>query len=319
MLRRYLLPCVTLGLLAVVIGDRLADARRRAQPIETANETISATHSLDADAPGPEISIGRTGPARRPAVDRVARMATRQQLSREAGATYLDSLMLSTDSVVRRWPDRSGTPIRVAIIEGGAPGYTPRMKEFVNESLERWETLGIGVHFDVVRDTSDADVVVHWIDRFDFDRAGQTDLTWDQAGHVRRAVISLALRTSTGIRISRQGAPRRRRPRGRPRTRSSPLLRLERRDVSRHAHEHPQRARPAHGVGALPSAARTGARRARRRQVHRRQFRRTPCDPGGPGPDRDAVRRSRSLRQSFAQVDDAIRAGIERGSIPARW
>lgn len=199
MLRRYLLPCVTLGLLAVVIGDRLADARRRAQPIETANETISATHSLDADAPGPEISIGRTGPARRPAVDRVARMATRQQLSREAGATYLDSLMLSTDSVVRRWPDRSGTPIRVAIIEGGAPGYTPRMKEFVNESLERWETLGIGVHFDVVRDTSDADVVVHWIDRFDFDRAGQTDLTWDQAGHVRRAVISLALRTSTGI------------------------------------------------------------------------------------------------------------------------
>lgn len=198
MIRRYSLPIVTLGLLVVVVGDRLAEARRRAEPLETANETISATPSLDADSGG-TVRGGRAGPAARPAVDRAARMVTREQLSRESRSTYLDSLMLSTDSVVRRWPDRSGAPIRVAIIEGGAPGYTPRMKEFVIESLERWESIGIGVRFDVVSDTSDADVIVHWIDRFDFDRAGQTDLTWDQAGHVRRAVISLALRTSTGV------------------------------------------------------------------------------------------------------------------------
>jgi predicted Zn-dependent protease len=73
------------------------------------------------------------------------------------------------------------------------------MAEFMHESLERWEAIGIGVRFEIVRDTSDAEVIVHWIDRFDFDRAGQTDLTWDQAGHVRRAVISLALHTSTGV------------------------------------------------------------------------------------------------------------------------
>lgn len=191
MWRRYSLPFVTLGLLVVVIADRIALAHRRQPAMETANATISATHSLDAD--------DAEAIAPRPAIDRVARMVTREQLSRESRSTYLDSLMLSTDSVVRRWPDRWGAPIRVAIIEGGAPGYTPRMKEFVDESLERWESLRIGVRFEVVRDTSDADVVVRWIDRFDFDRAGQTDLTWDQAGHVRRAVISLALRTSTGI------------------------------------------------------------------------------------------------------------------------
>ena len=34
---------------------------------------------------------------------------------------------------------------------------------------------------------------------FDFDRAGQTDLTWDQAGRVRKAAILLALRTDTGL------------------------------------------------------------------------------------------------------------------------
>jgi predicted Zn-dependent protease len=40
--------------------------------------------------------------------------------------------------------------------------------------------------------------MIRWIDHFDFDRAGQTDLTWDQSGRVRRASISLALRTHTG-------------------------------------------------------------------------------------------------------------------------
>ncbi|HEY8257048.1 MAG TPA: matrixin family metalloprotease [Gemmatimonadales bacterium] len=192
-----MLPLVTIGLLVVVIGDRFVEARRRAEPLETANQTISATHRIDPDTV--ELASSHTVRAPRPPVDRVARMATRQQISLEAGATYLDSLMLSTDSVVRRWPDRHGVPIRVAIIEGGPTGYAPRMGEFMHESLERWEALGIGVHFEVVRDTSDAAVVVRWIDRFDFDRAGQTDLTWDQAGHVRRAVISLALHTSTGV------------------------------------------------------------------------------------------------------------------------
>ncbi len=193
--RLYLLPLVTFGLVVGVIGDRLAAARRRVEPIETANQTISAIHRIDLDSIGRGVSAGRAGPA----VDRDSRMATRQQLRREAGTTYLDSLMLSTDSVVRRWPDRPGQPLRVAIVEGGPAGYTPRMGEFMRESLERWEAIGIGVHFDLVRDTSDADVIVRWIDRFDFDRAGQTDLTWDQAGHVRRAVISLALHTSTGV------------------------------------------------------------------------------------------------------------------------
>jgi hypothetical protein len=197
MMRSGVLPLVTFGLLAIVVADRVVESRRHAEPIETANHTISATHRIDSDSA--ELAALRDERPRGPAVDRVARLATRQQITREAGATYLDSLMLSTDSVVRRWPDRHGVPIRVAVLEGGAPGYAPRMGEFVQESLDRWEALGIGVHFEIIRDTSEADVVVHWIDRFDFDRAGQTDLTWDQAGHVRRAIISLALHTSTGV------------------------------------------------------------------------------------------------------------------------
>jgi hypothetical protein len=44
-----------------------------------------------------------------------------------------------------------------------------------------------------------AEIVVRWIDNFPFDRAGQTDLTWDQAGRVRRAIITLGIRTTNGF------------------------------------------------------------------------------------------------------------------------
>jgi matrixin len=195
-MRRHLLPVATLGLLLLVLADRASDALRRHRSAgeAVASETRSATPD-----------IGRTGgassaePARRPGDARLARMAAREALSREAGSTYLDSLILSTDSVVRRWPDRWGSPIKVALVEGGVPGWSPRMADYVKTSLDRWESLGIGLRFSIVQDTSKAEILVRWIDHFDFDRAGQTDLTWDQSGRVRRALVSLALRTNTGV------------------------------------------------------------------------------------------------------------------------
>jgi predicted Zn-dependent protease len=72
------------------------------------------------------------------------------------------------------------------------------MAGFAREAFDRWEQTGVGLTFQVVSDSTDADVLIRWIDHFDFDRAGQTDLTWDQLGRVRRASISLALRTHTG-------------------------------------------------------------------------------------------------------------------------
>jgi matrixin len=201
MRRHHLLPLVTLGLLFLVLADRALEATRRrlaaAEPV--ARATSSATPNLGAGGAGPDSRVALR-PTRAAAGDaRLARLAAREALSREANSTYLDSLILSTDSVVRRWPDRWGTPIRVAIIEGGVPNWSPKLTGYVRTSLDRWESLGIGLRFDVVSDTSKADILVRWIDHFDFDRAGQTDLTWDQSGRVRRALVSLALRTNTGV------------------------------------------------------------------------------------------------------------------------
>jgi matrixin len=200
MRRHHLLPLVTLGLLFLVLADRALEATKRhlaaAEPVVSA--TSSATPNLGAGVPGSARVAAR--PSRSAAGEaRLARLAAREALTREAGSTYLDSLILSTDSVVRRWPDRWGSPIRVAIIEGGVPNWSPKLAGYVRTSLDRWESLGIGLRFDVVSDTSKADILVRWIDHFDFDRAGQTDLTWDQSGRVRRALVSLALRTNAGV------------------------------------------------------------------------------------------------------------------------
>jgi predicted Zn-dependent protease len=202
-MKRVVLPLITLGLFAMVVADRLSHALAspRSQPvIQGPSDTRSATVDLEGSAGGaaPGVARGATPSGAAVSSDRRARLAAREQLSREGTLTYLDSLIISTDSVVRRWPDRT-EPLRVSAIEGEPTGYQPRMLGFVREALGLWEGTGMGVRFTMVPDTTGADIVVRWIDHFDFDRAGQTDLTWDQAGRVRKAAISLAIRTNTGF------------------------------------------------------------------------------------------------------------------------
>lgn len=200
-MRPRLLQLVTFGLFLLVIADRLDHLAGHDDGSERLVPQAGELRSEGADLQAAGEDVRQEGSAGRFAGDvgnRGLRIAAREQLTRESGGTYLDSLIVSTDSVVRRWPDRWGAPLRLYLVEGGAPGYSPQMRQFVREAFDRWEQAGIGVRFQMVRDSAAADVLVRWIDRFDFDRAGQTDLTWDQLGRVRHATISLALRTHNG-------------------------------------------------------------------------------------------------------------------------
>ena len=197
---RPILPLLTLTLLGLVLGDKLARVYRDARAESPAEQVVESRSAASAVTPGARTrKAAPSEPAGTPTLERLARLAARRQITREGGTTFLDSLLVTTDSVVRRWPDREGAPLRVAIIEGGAAGYDARMAEFVRTALATWEAAGLGLRFTVVGDSADADITVHWIERFGYDRAGQTDLTWDQLGHVRRASIALAVRTSGGV------------------------------------------------------------------------------------------------------------------------
>ena len=197
------LPVVTFGLFALVVADRLSQAFASVDEPVVQGPSVTQPGSMVADPAGGAAAApkprGAAMAPSTPTIDRLARLAARQHISREAGRTYLDSLIVSTDSMVRRWPDRTGAPLKVCLVEGGPSGYQPRMAQFAMDALYRWENTGMGVRFEAVKDTTEADIVVRWINNFGLDRAGQTDLTWDQTGRVRKAVISLALRTNAGF------------------------------------------------------------------------------------------------------------------------
>ena len=201
-MRRFILPLVTCALVGLVVVDRMSRMESTSLSAAPPSESVADAGSPAADRPlrpvPPRPSVG-TETSATPTLDRLARLAVRQQLAQAASETYLDSLVATTDSVLRRWPDRSGQALGIAIIEGGPADYSARLAELVRQAFARWSDADVGVTFVEVADTARADIVVRWIDRFEFDRAGQTDLTWDQLGRVRRASISLALRTHTGI------------------------------------------------------------------------------------------------------------------------
>jgi len=145
-----------------------------------------------AAAPGPAPTV--TAAAQAPGGDPLA--AARALLTQNAGQTYLDSLLNSTDSLLRRWPDRGGQAFRLAIIEGGSPDYDPRMADFVREAVSRWESAGLGYWYSWTSDTTEADITFGWRKTFGLrNQAGQTDLSWDRAGNVLHASVVLATRT----------------------------------------------------------------------------------------------------------------------------
>jgi hypothetical protein len=131
-------------------------------------------------------------------LEQLARLSVRRTLSIEGRETYLDSLLLTSDSVLRRWATEERRSIHVALVLNQSSWFSPTMPDRVWDALRVWGNLIPDLAFDAVSDTLAADITVRWIDRFNIDRTGQTDLTWDQLGRVRHASITLAVTDGRG-------------------------------------------------------------------------------------------------------------------------
>ena len=169
--------------LLALVGLLLAGTARRYRALR-AERAIAAASVPALDPPAPRLT------------DSMWAMA-RARLARDIGQTYLDSMVLSTDSLVRRWADRGGNPFRVAILEGGSPDYGVRMAGFVREAASRWERAGVGFLFAFTGDSADADILFRWQESFrNGNQAGVTDLRWSNAGPVVHAYVALATRNA---------------------------------------------------------------------------------------------------------------------------
>ena len=125
--------------------------------------------------------------------DQLARAETRRRLRASAGYTYLSEVVAeSEDSALHRWDDRATRAVRVYLQTGTAANFQPAFLDAVRSAFDRWAEAGVPVRFDVGADSEHAEVRFRWKVQFDIDRTGQTDLRWEQDGHIDSGVVTLA-------------------------------------------------------------------------------------------------------------------------------
>jgi hypothetical protein len=157
-----------------------------------------------AELPGREAAEPSASSGARPDLappDAAARQATRERILTLGQTTYLDSLLLISDSAIRRWGE-GDEAIRYAFDPAHPDGWHPAYADEVREAVRRWAPGPRRVM--EVTDTAEADVVVSWLPQFAFRRAGQTDLYWDARGVIYRARVLLALRSEQGMPLPRE-------------------------------------------------------------------------------------------------------------------
>ena len=94
----------------------------------------------------------------------VASERTRLAILRQIAdpSTYLAGTLESTDSVLRRWGDREGRPLRVYFEPETPEGYTPDYGRAAQDAFARWTRVGgIPVQFTIVRTADNAEVRVN--------------------------------------------------------------------------------------------------------------------------------------------------------------
>ena len=124
----------------------------------------------------------------------------RRRIMLGESGTYIGEILNERDSALARWPERVTTPVRVWVGGGSnIEGWDPSYPERVRDAFDAWSNLGIPVKFTFVRDSSDADVHVSWLDHFDSPISGKTIWARDGKWWIVTANIQLALHHNEGV------------------------------------------------------------------------------------------------------------------------
>ena len=170
--------------------DDTASASHRPGPLSETTVVLAAR----APAAAPPASPGTTvAPSSLSYADLLARSETRRRIRASAGLTYLNQVVAATgDSMLHRWDDRLHRPVRVYLATGTAANFQPAFLGAVRDAFQRWQEAGVPVRWDLAADSAAAEVRFKWKVQFEEERTGQTDLTWDQDGHLQTAIVTLA-------------------------------------------------------------------------------------------------------------------------------
>jgi len=181
-------------ILLMVLWDMFKPAPH---PVAPPEPDVIVTHT---DPPaGTSSSQGTATPDPTPSssepnyMEALARSEARRRIRASAGSTYLNEMLAASgDSMLRRWDNRMSSPVRVWFAPTVAANFQPPFIDAIRRAFGLWSAAGVPVAFDFSADSSSAEVVFRWKPQFDIERSGQTDLHWDQDGHIQSAVVTLA-------------------------------------------------------------------------------------------------------------------------------
>ncbi len=167
-----------------------------------------AIQAAPASAPSPvsPLPAVTVAPAT-PTLDLMVRLEARRRIGRAGRMVYLDSLFAESDSTLRRWPERPGDPIRVAMVRDSLYEDATDPDQVIRDAFEPWMGLRLGVEVQFVSDSVGADILVGWIRQFPAEdrRTGQTDIEYAGDGYIQHGRITLSLLDPTGRPLQRAG------------------------------------------------------------------------------------------------------------------
>jgi hypothetical protein len=187
---------VLVTLMILVILSR-AGRTPSASPVEPSPVAAAVTPPTTPErrpqvVPLPGISAP---PAGTPSIDLMAILATRRRITREGNQVYLDSLLAHNDSVVARWPDRGGTPLRVYfVVDSASVAWQDDFIPAAQAGMARWDGNAAQIRLVTTSDEGRADIDVMFVPRLSADsELGLTDLSWDGTGTVQHVTVRLAV------------------------------------------------------------------------------------------------------------------------------
>ncbi len=199
----------------LVVGATFSALQRRnerviaaqSQAARSALDSVAAEAQARADtadarlAANPAASLTPSSLAA-PVFD-VANVQFTLQARREG--TYIDDVLASHGGANFRWPDRLGDPMRIWVQHSPLPGFDPAFVQMVRDGFSAWGNLGLPFLFTFISDSSRAEVIVTWVDRYDALMSGRTLWQHDQHGWIVGASVELALHQPDGRALDAAG------------------------------------------------------------------------------------------------------------------
>lgn len=98
-----------------------------------------------------------------------------------------------------RWKQQPGRGVTVRIDSANSiAGWAPAYRADVIAALDAWHAAGSPVPLTLVSGGEQADVRIHWVDRFQAPYDGWTTVTWDQFGWLIGGDVTLAVHSPKG-------------------------------------------------------------------------------------------------------------------------